>query len=73
MSRKKRVAVQTRPPNKVVKTTKAGLYERIRLIWEFARTQAARSVNSIHVCANWLIGREIVEEEQRGENRAEYG
>ena len=27
---------------------------------------AARSVNTTHVVANWLIGREIVEEEQKG-------
>lgn len=50
-----------------------GLYGRIRAIWEASRTQVARSVNTAHVCANWLIGREIVEEEQRGALRAEYG
>ena len=50
-----------------------GLYSRIRAIWEASRTQAARSVNTGHVCANWMTGREIVEEEQRGAQRAEYG
>jgi predicted nuclease of restriction endonuclease-like (RecB) superfamily len=30
-------------------------------------------VNSAHVCANWLIGRQIVEAEQGGAERAEYG
>jgi len=30
-------------------------------------------VNSAQVCANWLIGREIVEEEQKGKKRARYG
>lgn len=49
------------------------LYERIREILESARVTAARSVNTTQVVANWLIGREIVEEEQRGSNRAEYG
>ena len=49
------------------------LLARIRHIWESARTQAARSVNTAHVCANWLIGKQIVEEEQRGEKRAGYG
>lgn len=49
------------------------LLERIRHIWESARTQAARSVNTAHVCANWLIGKQIVEAEQRGEKRAGYG
>lgn len=51
----------------------AELLERIRHIWESARTQAARSVNTAHVCANWLIGKQIVEAEQRGEKRAGYG
>ena len=32
-----------------------------------------RTVNTTQVIANWLIGREIVEEEQSGEKRAEYG
>jgi predicted nuclease of restriction endonuclease-like (RecB) superfamily len=49
------------------------LFERVRAIWEESRTQAARSVNIAHVCANWLIGREIVEEEQLGKDRADYG
>ncbi|MEZ4861957.1 MAG: PDDEXK nuclease domain-containing protein [Caldilineaceae bacterium] len=49
------------------------LIERIRQIWESARTQAVRSVNSVHVCANWLIGQQIVEAEQGGAARAEYG
>ena len=43
------------------------LYARIRQILESARTSAARSVNTTQVMANWLIGREIVEEEQKGE------
>lgn len=44
----------------------------IRRIWEAARTQVARSVNSTLVQANWLIGKQIVEEEQRGRARAAY-
>lgn len=51
----------------------AALLERIRGIWERSRTQAARSVNTTHVCANWLIGQQIVEAEQRGKRRAGYG
>lgn len=53
--------------------TPAELFTRIRQIWESARTQAARSVNTAHVCANWLIGQQIVEAEQGGKARAEYG
>ena len=49
------------------------LYERIREILESARSGLARTVNTTQVCANWLIGREIVEEEQRGKKRAGYG
>lgn len=49
------------------------LLTRIRDIWEASRTQAIRTVNSTHVCANWLIGEQIVEAEQGGEQRAEYG
>jgi len=51
----------------------AAVYRRIRDILDSARAGAARSVNTIHVVANWLIGREIVEEEQKGRRRAEYG
>ena len=49
------------------------VYLRIRQILESARATAARSVNTAQVIANWLIGREIVEEEQRGKKRAGYG
>src|SRR5438034_8339671 len=49
------------------------LYGRIRQILEAARGGVARTVNTTQVVANWLIGREIVEEEQKGKRRAEYG
>ena len=49
------------------------LYQRIRQILESARTSVARSVNTTQVVANWLVGREIVEEEQQGRSRAAYG
>ncbi|MDH7514681.1 MAG: PDDEXK nuclease domain-containing protein [Bacteroidota bacterium] len=38
-----------------------------------ARRTAARSVNSVMTAAYWLIGRRIVESEQKGGVRAEYG
>jgi predicted nuclease of restriction endonuclease-like (RecB) superfamily len=38
-----------------------------------ARTNAYTVVNSAMVEAYWLIGKRIVEEEQQGKNRAEYG
>ena len=49
------------------------LYRRIRDILESARSGVARSVNTTQVVANWLIGQAIVEEEQKGKGRAEYG
>ncbi|MCY7275753.1 MAG: PDDEXK nuclease domain-containing protein [Phormidesmis sp. CAN_BIN44] len=40
---------------------------------EAARRAAARSVNAVMTATYWEIGRRIVELEQRGESRAEYG
>jgi predicted nuclease of restriction endonuclease-like (RecB) superfamily len=65
MSRKKAVA-------EVSTTVISELLQRIRQIWESARSQAARSVNSALVQANWLIGKQIVETEQGGKSRAAY-
>jgi hypothetical protein len=45
----------------------------VTTILEQARSNVVRSVNSEMVIAYWLVGREIVEEEQQGEKRAEYG
>ena len=50
-----------------------GCFGRIREILASARASVARSVNTTQVVSYWLIGREIVEEEQRGAKRAEYG
>jgi predicted nuclease of restriction endonuclease-like (RecB) superfamily len=49
------------------------LFERVVSILEQARRNIVKSVNSNMVIAYWLIGREIVEDIQRGEARAEYG
>ena len=40
---------------------------------ESARRAAVRTVNAIMTVTYWEIGRRIVEFEQRGEKRAEYG
>jgi predicted nuclease of restriction endonuclease-like (RecB) superfamily len=53
--------------------TSVPIYDRVRHILESARAGVARSVNSAQVMANWLVGREIVEEEQRGAQQARYG
>lgn len=49
------------------------LYDRVRTIIDSARAGAKRSVDTAHVVSNWLIGREIVHDEQKGEKRAAYG
>ena len=49
------------------------LYQQGREILEQARATAARSVNSEMVRAYWLVGRKVVEEEQNGSARADYG
>jgi len=49
------------------------LYERIALILDEARSRVARTVNTAIVRAYWLVGREIVEVEQQGAERAGYG
>jgi predicted nuclease of restriction endonuclease-like (RecB) superfamily len=50
-----------------------GLFQRVAAILEQARSNVVRSVNTNMVSAYWLIGREIVEELQGGDERAEYG
>lgn len=49
------------------------LYRNIREIIDNARNNIARSVNHEMVKVYWLIGKAIVEEEQKGRKRAEYG
>ena len=49
------------------------LLDRVVLILEQARTNVVRAVNINMVTAYWLIGREIVQELQGGDERAEYG
>jgi hypothetical protein len=51
----------------------APLLVRIPQIWESAPTQAVQSVNTAHVCANWLTGQQIVQAEQGGQWRAGRG
>ena len=50
-----------------------GLYADIRNILSVARQRAYRAVNFAMVESYWLIGQTIVEHEQHGEARADYG
>lgn len=49
------------------------LYAKVAAILERARGAVARTVNTAMVEAYWQIGREIIEVEQAGSGRAEYG
>ena len=51
----------------------AALFEEVREILAQARRKAYAAVNFAMVEAYWEIGRRIVEEEQKGRDRAEYG
>ncbi|MCX7428965.1 MAG: PDDEXK nuclease domain-containing protein [Planctomycetia bacterium] len=48
-------------------------YEQIKTILTEARDRAYRAINTAMVAAYWEIGRIIVEQEQEGQQRAEYG
>jgi hypothetical protein len=49
------------------------LLERIQRILDGARIKLYRTANTEMLRAYWMIGKEIVEEEQRGHDRAAYG
>lgn len=49
------------------------LFQKVTQILENARNTVYKTANSEMVHAYWNIGREIVEEEQKGEDRATYG
>jgi hypothetical protein len=45
----------------------------VAALLEAARRTAARSVNAVMTATYWQIGRRLVEVEQQGQDRAEYG
>jgi predicted nuclease of restriction endonuclease-like (RecB) superfamily len=49
------------------------LYLKIKNILQSARDNAYRHINFVMVEAYWNIGKQILEDEQRGKDRAEYG
>jgi len=57
----------------VKEATQHDFYQTVADILIAARTNAYRAVNFAMVEAYWHVGQTIVEEEQRGEARAEYG
>jgi len=59
--------------NEPIKAHQGSLVGDIRQIIEQGRRQAYAAVSQIAVATYWHIGKRIVEEEQHGEARAEYG
>ena len=55
------------------KTEESKLLQDIRSLITAARSSAVRNINRLQVITNFKIGRRIVEEEQKGAARAEYG
>ena len=49
------------------------LVDDVKLIVEKGLREAYRSVNTVSILTYWNVGKRIVEEEQHGESRAEYG
>ena len=63
----------TNPAPQTLAPMPAPLLDRVVAILEEARGQVVRAVNTQMVWAYWLIGREIVQALQGGEERAAYG
>ncbi len=61
------------PKSNVAAKQPDALFGRVATILDQARGNVLRAVNTQMVLAYWLIGREIVEALQRGEERAAYG
>ncbi len=59
--------------DELVRPEDGRLFLRVTAILDQARGNVARSVNANMVSAYWLIGREIVQELQGGDERAAYG
>ena len=59
-------------PQAAIKLTKT-FFEDIRGLIHSARATVARGVDVVQVYTNFEIGRRIVQQEQKGKGRAEYG
>jgi len=59
--------------DRIFRAVRGEFYESIAGVLRTARSNAYRAVNFVMVEAYWNIGRMIVEEEQQGKERAEYG
>jgi len=57
----------------LAKTNYGSFLARVSDVLEQARRKTVRQVNTVIVHTYWKIGHLIVEEEQRGKERAKYG
>ena len=56
-----------------IEKNNAGFVADVKSILEQARLGAYHTINTLMVKAYWLVGKRIVEEEQQGKERADYG
>jgi hypothetical protein len=59
--------------NEIVAQSYGGIRSGIVKLLQTARAESVRSVNALMTASYWEIGRRIVESEQSGDRRAEYG
>jgi len=64
---------QKRQSKPILKVARGEFYDSVAEVLRNARSKAYRTVNFVMVEAYWTVGRMIVEEEQQGKERAEYG
>lgn len=69
-SSKRARAIRLYKPTHVLRP---GFYRAVSKTLQSARLKAYRAINSHMVDAYWTVGRQIIEEEQLGKNRADYG
>ncbi|MFH1231557.1 MAG: PDDEXK nuclease domain-containing protein [Planctomycetota bacterium] len=59
--------------NQITKSTYSGLLNRVSTLLQEARRKTVRQINTVITETYWRIGQLIVEEEQKGKERADYG
>ena len=57
----------------IIHTAISTIFNDVRNIIENGLRKAYQNANTVTVLTYWQVGRRIVEEEQQGERRAEYG
>lgn len=71
--KKKATGSKSKTPGKLTAKDFGALIAEVRGLIQSARHAAATTVNTLQVLTNFEIGRRIVEHEQQGVARAEYG